>query len=32
VGRLQDIGDFLERTGVLEEAAMNLAGAGAFDA
>jgi len=25
------IGDFLERTGVLEEAAFNLAGAGAFD-
>ncbi|UCE98329.1 MAG: DNA polymerase III subunit alpha, partial [Dehalococcoidia bacterium] len=26
-----DIGDFLERTGVLEEVALNLAGAGAFD-
>jgi error-prone DNA polymerase len=27
----QSIGDFLERTGVLEEVALNLAGAGAFD-
>jgi len=26
-----DIGDFLERTGVLEEVALNLTGAGAFD-
>ncbi len=26
-----DIGDFLERTGILEEVALNLAGAGAFD-
>jgi len=30
-GHFQGIGDFLERTGVLEEAAVNLAGAGAFD-
>jgi error-prone DNA polymerase len=27
----RSIGDFLERTGVLEEVALNLAGAGAFD-
>ncbi len=30
-GAFQSIGDFLERTGVLEEVANNLAGAGAFD-
>jgi error-prone DNA polymerase len=30
-GWFRDIGDFLERTGVLEEIAFNLAGAGAFD-
>jgi error-prone DNA polymerase len=30
-GDFQSIGDFLERTGVLEEVAFNLAGAGAFD-
>jgi error-prone DNA polymerase len=30
-GAFLNIGDFLERTGVLEEAALNLAGAGAFD-
>ncbi len=30
-GPFQNIGDFLERTGVLEEVALNLAGAGAFD-
>ncbi|MFC1988575.1 DNA polymerase III subunit alpha [Chloroflexota bacterium] len=30
-GTFQSIGDFLERTGVLEEVALNLAGAGAFD-
>ncbi|OGO30317.1 MAG: hypothetical protein A2Z29_09630 [Chloroflexi bacterium RBG_16_56_11] len=30
-GAFQSIGDFLERTGVLEEVAFNLAGAGAFD-
>jgi error-prone DNA polymerase len=31
-GPLKSIGDFLERTGVLEEVAFNLASAGAFDA
>jgi error-prone DNA polymerase len=31
-GAFQSIGDFLERTGVLEEVALNLASAGAFDA
>jgi error-prone DNA polymerase len=30
-GDFKDIGDFLERTGVLEEVALNLAAAGAFD-
>ncbi len=30
-GDFKSIGDFLERTGVLEEVALNLAGAGAFD-
>ncbi len=30
-GEFRGIGDFLERTGVLEEVALNLAGAGAFD-
>jgi len=30
-GTFKSIGDFLERTGVLEEVALNLAGAGAFD-
>ncbi|MFC1948157.1 hypothetical protein ACFLXY_09590 [Chloroflexota bacterium] len=30
-GPFRDIGDFLERTGVLEEVALNLASAGAFD-
>jgi error-prone DNA polymerase len=30
-GTFRSIGDFLERTGVLEEVALNLAGAGAFD-
>jgi error-prone DNA polymerase len=30
-GDFKTIGDFLERTGVLEEVALNLAGAGAFD-
>jgi error-prone DNA polymerase len=30
-GAFQTIGEFLERTGVLEEVALNLAGAGAFD-
>jgi error-prone DNA polymerase len=30
-GAFKTIGDFLERTGVLEEVALNLAGAGAFD-
>jgi error-prone DNA polymerase len=30
-GVFQSIGDFLERTGVLEEVALNLASAGAFD-
>ncbi len=30
-GTFKSIGDFLERTGVREEAALNLAGAGAFD-
>jgi error-prone DNA polymerase len=30
-GLFKSIGDFLERTGVLEEVANNLAGAGAFD-
>ncbi len=30
-GPFKSIGDFLERTGVLEEVALNLAGAGAFD-
>jgi error-prone DNA polymerase len=30
-GTFQTIGEFLERTGVLEEVALNLAGAGAFD-
>jgi error-prone DNA polymerase len=30
-GGFRSIGDFLERTGVLEEVALNLAGAGAFD-
>ncbi|MBN1177268.1 MAG: DNA polymerase III subunit alpha [Dehalococcoidales bacterium] len=30
-GAFRSIGDFLERTGVLEEVALNLAGAGAFD-
>jgi error-prone DNA polymerase len=30
-GNFKSIGDFLERTGVLEEVALNLAGAGAFD-
>ncbi|HEQ60321.1 MAG TPA: hypothetical protein ENN74_01800, partial [Firmicutes bacterium] len=30
-GPFTSIGDFLERTGVLEEVALNLAGAGAFD-
>jgi len=30
-GPFRSIGDFLERTGVLEEVALNLAGAGAFD-
>jgi error-prone DNA polymerase len=30
-GPFQNIGDFLERTGILEEVALNLAGAGAFD-
>ena len=31
-GAFRSIGDFLERTGVLEEVALNLASAGAFDA
>ncbi len=30
-GPFRNIGDFLERTGLLEEVALNLAGAGAFD-
>ncbi|MFC2020719.1 DNA polymerase III subunit alpha [Chloroflexota bacterium] len=30
-GTFRNIGDFLERSGVLEEVAINLAGAGAFD-
>ena len=30
-GTFSSIGDFLERTGILEEAALNLAGVGAFD-
>jgi error-prone DNA polymerase len=30
-GAFKSIGEFLERTGVLEEVALNLAGAGAFD-
>jgi len=30
-GEFKSIGDFLERTGVLEEVALNLAGSGAFD-
>ena len=30
-GNFKDIGDFLERTGVLEEVALNLVSAGAFD-
>jgi error-prone DNA polymerase len=30
-GPFLSVGDFLERTGVLEEVALNLAGAGAFD-
>ena len=30
-GKFSSIGDFLERTGILEEAALNLAGTGAFD-
>lgn len=30
-GEFKSIGDFLERTGVLEEVALNLTGAGAFD-
>jgi error-prone DNA polymerase len=30
-GAFSSIGDFLERTGILEEVALNLAGAGAFD-
>lgn len=30
-GEFKSVGDFLERTGVLEEIAFNLAGAGAFD-
>ena len=30
-GSFRSIGDFLERTGILEEVALNLAGAGAFD-
>lgn len=30
-GHFTGVGDFLERTGVLEEVALNLAGAGAFD-
>ena len=30
-GTFKSIGDFLERTGVLEEVALNLASAGAFD-
>ena len=30
-GAFRSIGEFLERTGVLEEVALNLAGAGAFD-
>ena len=30
-GIFRSIGDFLERTGVLEEVALNLASAGAFD-
>jgi error-prone DNA polymerase len=30
-GDFRSIGDFLERTGVLEEVALNLSGAGAFD-
>jgi error-prone DNA polymerase len=30
-GTFNSIGEFLERTGVLEEVALNLAGAGAFD-
>jgi error-prone DNA polymerase len=30
-GLFKSIGDFLERTGILEEAALNLAGAGGFD-
>jgi error-prone DNA polymerase len=30
-GEFKNIGDFLERTGVLEEVALNLTGAGAFD-
>jgi error-prone DNA polymerase len=30
-GAFKTIGEFLERTGVLEEVALNLAGAGAFD-
>jgi error-prone DNA polymerase len=30
-GPFQSIGDFLQRTGVLEEVALNLTGAGAFD-
>ena len=31
-GAFKSIGEFLERTGILEEVALNLAGAGAFDA
>jgi error-prone DNA polymerase len=30
-GEFKSLGDFLERTGVLEEVALNLTGAGAFD-
>jgi error-prone DNA polymerase len=30
-GPFRDIGDFMERSGVLEEVALNLCGAGAFD-
>lgn len=30
-GTFRNIGDFLERTGILEEVALNLTGAGAFD-
>ena len=30
-GAFRNVGDFLERTGILEEVALNLAGAGAFD-